>query len=443
MEIPPSRLIARKRDGLALTRDEIFDFIEGVTSGRWTDAQVGAMLMAIYLRDMDADEMAALTQAMVASGEHLALDDVAPPRIDKHSTGGVGDKVSLVFAPLAASLGIRVPMLSGRSLGHTGGTLDKLESIPGLETSLSHEHFSRVLNKTGMAIAGAASGLVPADRRLYALRDATATVGHLPLIASSIMSKKLAVSAEGLILDVKTGSGAFLGDQENALRLCRTMVEMGRAAGRPVTGFITRMEQPLGMRIGNALEVRETIDALQGRGPADLMEVTLNLGVAAMRMAGMGNDDASRLRRLKDAIASGKAMETFLHWVTEQGGDHRCCDDPRLLPLAPRSASWTAPRTGYISTLDARRIGLAVHASGAGRNRPGEPVDPGAGLVLHYKAGDSVQEGEILATVYAGDSNRLDEAMRLLQPALEITDVPPGKTPVVLYRVDSRGVRAL
>lgn len=440
-EIPPTHLIARKRDGLILTRNEIRDFISGVTSGRWTDAQVGAMLMAIFLKDLDREELSALTEAMIESGDRLELTDVPPPRIDKHSTGGVGDKVSLIFAPMMASLGIRVPMLSGRALGHTGGTLDKLEAIPGLNITLSPDQFRHVLRETGMAIAGTDPNLVPADRRLYALRDVTATVGHLPLIASSIMSKKLAVTADGLVLDVKTGSGAFTREKESALALCRTMVKMGHAAGRPVVGFITRMDQPLGTRVGNALEVDESLAALRGEGPDDLMAVTLALGTAAMAMAGLGTDDNQRKRRLQATLESGRALEMFSRWVAVQGGDTRCCEDPARLPRSPLHKDLTASRTGFVTQLDAREIGLAAHAAGAGRNRPGEEVDPGAGLILHRKVGDPVQAGDVMARVYASQSGRLETASRHFMRAAEIGDAPPAAEAVVLYRIDAEGVQ--
>jgi len=438
VETPPAFLIARKRDGKTLTPRQIRDFTSGVTSMSWTDAQVGAMLMAIYLNGLNDDELVALTEAMMESGEQLELNEVAPWRIDKHSTGGVGDKVSLVFAPLAAAVGIRVPMLSGRGLGHTGGTLDKLESIPGLECSLSAERFRQVLAETGMVIAGAESHLVPADRRLYALRDTTATIDHLGLIVSSIMSKKLAVKADALVLDVKTGSGAFTQNTKNALKLCRTMVMMGEAAGRPVTGFITRMDQPLGLCVGNALEVAEALAALRGEGPGDLMEVTFALAEAAMEFARINGDQACRRQTLQNAIDSGKALELFAGWVHAQKGDARCCEDPSLLPRAALTESVYASRTGFLTAMDARETGLAAHAAGSGRNRPGEPVDPGAGVILHRKTGDRVNAGEPLATLYSSSASRLEAGLEHLGRAAQIADAPVKEEPTVLYQIDKQ-----
>ncbi|MDY0297087.1 MAG: thymidine phosphorylase [Acidobacteriota bacterium] len=437
MQFAPAFLIARKRDGGILNRSEILDFIDGVTSGKWSDAQVGAMLMAVYLRGLSFDEIVALTDAMMESGEQLELSGISPFRIDKHSTGGVGDKVSLVFAPLVAALGIRVPMLSGRGLGHTGGTLDKLESIPGLELELSPEQFRAVLSETGMVIAAAQPRLVPADRRLYAIRDITATVDCLGLIVSSIMSKKLAVKADGLVLDVKTGSGAFARSEETALELCRALVGMGTRAGRPVMGFITRMDQPLGRRIGNALEVSEALDALRGEGPTDLMDVTFALAEAAMEMAGIGADRTDRRKALSAAIASGQALEVFTRWVGAQKGDTRCCENPQRLPQAPLQEGVQASRTGYLTAIDAFDVGLAVHMAGAGRNHPGEAVDPGAGVVLHRKQGERVRAGDLLATLYAGSGERLAAARPHLMQAMRIGDSPVESEGVVVRRVDA------
>lgn len=438
MKTSPAFLIARKRDGKTLTRKEIRDFIHGVTSMSWTDAQVGAMLMAIYLNGLTDNEMVDLTEAMMESGEQLELNGIPPCRIDKHSTGGVGDKVSLVFAPLSAAVGIRVPMLSGRGLGHTGGTLDKLESIPGLDVSLSVERFRQVLAETGMVIAGAESRMVPADRRLYALRDVTATIDHLGLIVSSIMSKKLAVKADGLVLDVKTGSGAFAGNLENARNLCRTMVVMGEAAGRPVTGFVTRMDQPLGMRIGNALEVEEALAALRGEGPKDLMEVTFALAEAAMEIARINGNQSDHKQALQAAIDSGKALEVFARWIHAQNGDARCCEDPSRLPRASLTQDLRASRAGFLTRLDALKIGLAAHAAGAGRNRPGEPVDPGSGVVLYHKSGDRLLAGEPLATLYSSNAGRLEAGFQHLAQAVQISDAPVAEQPTVLFRIDKQ-----
>ena len=443
MDIAPTDLIRIKRDGGELSEREILTFIEGVTSGDMSDPQVAAMLMAIFQNGLSRGELNNLTTAMTHSGEVLDLSGIDPPRIDKHSTGGVGDKVSLIFAPLMASLGIRVPMLSGRALGHTGGTLNKLESIAGLRVEIPAHEFRETLKRCGMAIAAATPDLVPADRRIYTLRDATATVGHIPLIASSIMSKKLAVKADGLVLDVKTGSGAFAKTQEDALSLCCTMVEMGQSVNRPVIGLVTRMDQPLGRTVGNALEVKEALQALRGEGPDDLMEVTFTLGESALQLAGMWKNQQNAQQMLSDAIISGKAFSVFREWVIAQGGDPRYCDDPQRLAQADEAFVFTAPRDGYLTVLDALEVGLAAMETGAGQRHRGDQIDPGAGLIIHQKPGDNVRKGQPLVTVFCSDHRRISGIQQHLNNATQICDQPPPPEKRILYRVDASGIHIL
>src|SRR5579863_7363017 len=399
--------IRSKRDGLPLERQDIFQFIEDYSAGRIPDYQAAAFAMAVYFRGLDARETADLTEAMMRSGQVLDLSDLPQPKIDKHSTGGVGDKTSLVIAPAAAAGGLLVPMISGRGLGHTGGTLDKLESIPGFNTRLNLAEFRRVLAGAGCALIGQTDELAPADRKLYALRDVTATVESLPLISASIMSKKLAEGIDGLVLDVKTGSGAFMKKLEDSRQLARRMVEIGTACGKRMTALITDMNQPLGHAVGNALEVIECIETLKGRGPRDLVEVSRQLTAAMFVLGGVEQSVESACARFDSVVASGQALERFRECVTLQGGDARVLDDYSRFARAEHEESFVAWEDGYVATLEAETVGRASMLLGAGRERLDSVIDPAAGLVFEKKVGDAVRAGERICAIYANDRSRL------------------------------------
>ncbi len=427
-----TELIARKRDGGRLTDGEIAWLIAAFTSGQIPDYQMAAVAMAVFLRGLDAAELAAWTDAMLHSGDVLDLSGVAAPKVDKHSTGGVGDKVSLPLAPLVAACGVAVPMISGRGLGHTGGTLDKLESIPGFRTALTPAEITAIVGRHGLVLAGQSESLVPADRKLYALRDATATVESIPLIASSIMSKKLAEDLDGLVLDVKVGSGAFLPDLIRARELADTMVDIGKSAGVPVAALLTAMDAPLGREVGNSSEVRESLAVLRGDGPADVVEVTMALGVEMLLLGAAAADTVDARRRLDDALSSGRALELFARVVEAQGGDPRVVEDDSLLPRSPEVGVVTADRSGYVARADARRIGLAAMRLGAGRERKEDAIDPGAGITILAKPGDPVERGEPLAVLRGG--GHVDDASALAAAAFDVADEPPAVTPFVLER---------
>jgi pyrimidine-nucleoside phosphorylase len=427
-------IISRKRDGLELGRDEIAFVIDGYVSGVIPDYQVAAWLMAIYIRGLSDRELADLTEIMLASG-------VPGKSIDKHSTGGVGDKISFVVAPLVAACGVRVPMLSGRGLGHTGGTLDKLEAIPGMDVFLSAERFRSVLAETGMVICGQTDNIVPADKKLYALRDATATVSCIPLIASSIMSKKLALGADGIVLDVKTGSGAFMKDEQDSIRLCRTMVAIGEKTGRPTLGIISSMDQPLGRAVGNSLEMIESFEALKGRGPADVMEVTFALGWCMLRAAGMEMEYGRALDMFRKAIASGQALEVLRRFIAAQGGDPRVADDYSLLPASRHQEEFAAPAAGYIERIDSFAVGMAAIDTGAGRRRKEDAVAHGAGFVFHANVGDALEKGQPLLTIHSDRADALPAVRERLLAAIRIGPRPVARPKMILHLVDKDGVR--
>ena len=433
METP--ELIRKKRDGLALTKAEVFDFVERYTRGEIPDYQASALLMAIYFRGMDRRETADLTEAMLKSGRVLDLADMPAAKVDKHSTGGVGDKTSLIIAPAAAAAGVLVPMISGRGLGHTGGTLDKLEAIPGFSPRLSFQDFHRVLETCGLAFGAATEEFAPADQKLYALRDVTATVESIPLITASIMSKKLAEGIDGLVLDVKTGSGAFMQKLENARALATSLVNTGAAHGKRVHALITDMSQPLGNAVGNTLEVVESVETLKGRGPRDLVELCREL-TAHMLLLGnaAGFLDEGRAR-YDSAIASGQALERFARVVAEQGGNPRALDDYSLLPQARFEDSVVAREDGYIAGLEARVMGAASMILGAGRDRADATIDPAVGLVFEKKAGDAVRAGERICTVYSNDRSRVPGALDMIRQAIAISPDPISSRPLVLERV--------
>jgi len=431
--VTATELIARKRDGGRLTPGEVAWLIGAFTSGEVTDYQMAAMAMAVFLRGLDDDELAAWTEAMLHSGEVLDLSGIEARKVDKHSTGGVGDKVSLPLAPLVAACGVAVPMISGRGLGHTGGTLDKLEAIPGFRTALDPAELTTIVSRLGLVLAGQSGSLVPADRKLYALRDATATVESIPLIASSIMSKKLAEDLDGLVLDVKVGSGAFLPDPDRARELATTLVRIGSAAGVPVTALLTNMDAPLGREVGNASEVRESLAVLRGGGPADLVALTTDLAVEMLLLGDAAADADDARRTLGGALASGRALELFARVVEAQGGDPRVVEDESLLPLAPEAAVVTADRAGVVTRVDARRIGVAAALLGAGRARKEDSIDPGAGITVVAKPGDPVAAGDPLAVLRARAGTA--DALPLVTAAFAVGDTAPPPRPLVLERI--------
>jgi pyrimidine-nucleoside phosphorylase len=425
-------LIEAKRDGRELDAEAIEWLIGAYTDGTVPDYQMAAMAMAIFLKGMSGDELSAWTAAMLQSGEVLDLGSIAAGKVDKHSTGGVGDKISIPLGPLVASVGVVVPMMSGRGLGHTGGTLDKLESVPGFTTGLDPDRFCDVLSTHGLVLAGQSETLVPADRKLYALRDATATVPSLPLIASSIMSKKLAESLDGLVLDVKTGSGAFMKDLEGSRLLARTMVDIGFRHDVKTVALITWMGQPLGREVGNANEMRESIDVLRGEGPDDVVELTLALGEVMMELAGIDGGRAALL----DAIDSGKALQKLIDVAVAQGGDPGYIEDPSLLPICSHEEVVTANASGYVTRCDALTIGVVATRLGAGRERKEDSVDSGVGITLEAKVGDRVEAGDALARVHYNDPARWEAQKKSLVSAWSIEDSAPSAQPLVLERID-------
>ena len=433
------QLIERKRNGGRIEPGEWQELIVLHLRGEMTDAQMAALLMAVFFRGLDRDETAALTDAMLRSGASLDLSHLDAPRLDKHSTGGVGDKVSLVLAPLIASLGAAVPMMSGRGLGHTGGTIDKLESIAGFRTQLSLAEARSQIERIGCALIGQSEEIAPADRRLYALRDSTATVESIPLIAASIMSKKLAEGLTGLVLDIKRGSGAFMPQVERGLELAQTMVELGRSHGLPVVALLTAMDRPLGRACGNALELEEAIHALHGEGPPDLMKVTYALGAEMLVLGGLAAGRDAARRAMEVAISSGKAADKFREIIEAQGGDPSVVDDPSRLPQAACCELFFAPRAGFVAAVDPRRVGFGVIELGGGRSRPGDAVDHGVGFVIAARPGDLVREGEPLATVMARDEAGIEAGRLALLRAIIIGDEADYPIPLISHRVTLEG----
>jgi thymidine phosphorylase len=416
-------VIRTKRDGGRLTDDQIEWFIRSYTKGDIPDEQASALLMAIVWRGMERVELNKWAQEMIESGERLDLSSVDVPTVDKHSTGGVGDKVSLILAPVVAACGVADPMLSGRGLGHTGGTLDKLEAIPGFRVDLGSDEMIDILRKVGCVICSAGPSLAPADRKLYALRDVTGTVESIPLMASSIMSKKIAEGTSALVLDVKVGSGAFLPDVDAARELAETMVELGNAHGVKTSALLTNMDSPLGRAAGNGLEVTEAVQALEGGGPEDLMELTLELAREMLDLAGADADPAA-------AIENGSALDKYRQMVAAQGGD---VDAP--IPEAPERRTVDAFANGYLTRLDARAVGIAAWKLGAGRSRKEDPVSAGAGVVCLAKPGDKVSEGEAMLELHADDPARFDAALTALEGSFEIEDDPSQPQDMILERI--------
>lgn len=433
-------LIERKRDGGRIAPAEWRRLMADYAVDAVPDYQMSALAMAIYFQGLDRDETRALTTAMLESGASLELSHLAAQRVDKHSTGGVGDKVSLVLAPLVACLGVAVPMMSGRGLGHTGGTLDKLESIPGFRTALSLADATRLLERVGCALIGQTHEIAPADRRLYALRDATATVESIPLISASIMSKKLAEGLTGLVLDVKCGSGAFLPELDRGLHLAQTMIELGADYGCPVVALITAMDRPLGRACGNAIEVEEAIMALRGDGPPDLMKVTYALGAEMLLLGGVAIDRDDARRRMEVAISTGKAAQKFQEIIEAQGGDPRVVDDPGILPQAAACELFLAPCDGVVAQVEPRAIGRGITQLGGGRNRVDDIIDPSVGFVITARPGDIVHAGEPLGTVFAANQRGIEDGLAILGSSIRVADDAEPPLPLISHRVTEAGV---
>lgn len=431
----PQRVIARKRDGHTLSAHELEGFLKDYLDGRVGDEQMAAFLMAVYFRGLGDGELDVLVDVMLHSGEVLERGRAGAPRVDKHSTGGVGDKTSLVLAPLAAELGLVVPMMSGRGLGHTGGTLDKLESIPGFKTGIPLTRFDRILRDVGCAMIGQTEETAPLDRRLYALRDVTGTVPSLPLIAASIMSKKLAESLDGLVLDVKVGEGAFLSRIEDARALARAMVGVGAARGLSVTAVLTAMDRPLGRTIGNALEVREAVDCLAGGGPDDLREVVTELAAEMALAGGVVPDLAAGRRRAGEALAGGGPLERFERLVAAQGGSLALSEPGYGLPGAPVTRVVAANRTGVVAAVDPHALGYGVIPMGGGRTRQDQDIDPRVGFEMPVGVGDLVSRGDPLAVVHGSSRDDLFIGARVVHEAVTVADVPEATLPLVLERI--------
>ncbi len=424
-------IIQKKKKGNALTGDEIRFMTEGYVKGEIPDYQMSALLMAVCFQGMTKEETLALTLAMRDSGEVLDLSEIQGIKVDKHSTGGVGDKTSLVLAPMTAALGIPVAKMSGRGLGHTGGTIDKLECFPGFSTALTREQFCRNVNRMNMAIMGQTADLAPADKKLYALRDVTATVDQLSLIAASIMSKKLAAGADAVVLDVKTGNGAFMKEEKDAFALAEEMVEIGKSAGKKMSAVITDMDQPLGNAVGNSLEVKEAILALNGLGPKDLMEVVYALGAEMVLAAGKADTKEGAEELLKQTIQKKTALDKLAEFVEAQGGERRYVYQPELLPAAGIQMQVINTETGYVGGIQAEEIGLASLILGGGRVTKDSPIDLSVGILLHKKRGQAVQPGEALATVYANDMEKAKEAYGKIVRAYSILPEAPEELPMI------------
>jgi pyrimidine-nucleoside phosphorylase len=427
----PPHVIARKRDGFQLTKEEISGFVRGATDGSWADYQLSALLMAIFLQGMSDQETALYTEAMMRSGAVADLSNVASIKADKHSTGGVGDKISLHLAPMVAACGVAVPMISGRGLGHTGGTLDKLESIPGFRVGLSLSEYRAQVQRIGLALIGQTAELAPADKKLYALRDVTGTVESDPLICGSILSKKLAEGIDVLVLDVKFGRGAFMKDQVRAKQLAEMMVNVATKMGKPTRALLTAMDQPLGRAVGNALEVAESIQCLRGLGPPDTMEVTYALGEQMLLLAKRAETKTEARGLLEKTIADGSALKKSRDMVTAQGGNAAVIDDPRKLPSAKIQEPWFAERAGFVTEVDALGVALAALRLGAGRTRAEDAVDPAVGVSDLVKIGERVEKGAVLGRVHASSDSGLQEARAILEKAVTVGDAPVKAVPLI------------
>ena len=424
-------IIEKKKHGKKLTYDEISYFVKGYTDGTIPDYQASALMMAIYFKGMDYEETVNLTICMRDSGDVVDLSGIEGIKVDKHSTGGVGDKTSLVLSPMLASCGLKVAKMSGRALGHTGGTIDKLEAIKGFRVEQSPEEFMNIVNNTGIAIIAQSGEIAPADKKLYALRDVTATVDNLSLIASSIMSKKLAGGSDIICLDVKTGSGAFMQTLEDSKALAEAMVRVGNGAGKKVSAIISDMDQPLGYAVGNSTELHEVVNSLKGNGPKDLMDVVYALGTCLLTDSGIAKNEVQAKEMLENSITNGDALKKFCDFISAQGGDTSFVDDLSLLPLGEITTEVIAQKDGYISRIDCKQIGMASLASGAGRTVKEDPIDFSAGLVFKKKVGDKVSKGDIIATIYSSDENKIKTSHQRAVEAIEYSDECPKLNPIV------------
>lgn len=436
----PVTLIRKKRDGKQLSDEEILFLVREYTADNIPDYQMSAFLMASFLNTLNDEEASALTHAMLHSGKVLDLSDIPGKKVDKHSTGGVGDKLSLILAPIVASYGVPVPMISGRGLGHTGGTLDKLESITGFEVDITLQRYRDILSKRQMVMAGATEDIAPADKRLYALRDVTATVESIPLIAGSIMSKKLAEGIDALVLDVKFGSGAFMKTQEQALDLAQTLVSIGESFGKETVAYLTNMNQPLGHKIGNWMEVEEANDSLQGRGPEDVMEVTHQLAGTMIYLGGKASDIEEGIGKSREAVENGQAWEVWNGLVAEQGGDTELLSNPAQYPKTKYQFELTAQETGYIEAMDAFEIGMASVELGAGRRSKEDVIDPAAGIELVKKIGAHVKKGETIGRAFTNNKQVKDVVIDALDEAMVIGTQKPAALPMITHKVDINGV---
>lgn len=432
-------LIMKKRNGEALTKEEIQYMVTEYVDGKIPDYQMSAFLMAVYFKGMNEEETLAMTQAVAHSGDMVDLSGIEGMKVDKHSTGGVGDKTTLVIAPIVASCGVKVAKMSGRGLGHTGGTVDKMEAIPGMRTSLDREEFFDVVNKTGLSVIGQSGNLAPADKKLYALRDVTATVDSIPLIAVSIMSKKLAAGNDGILLDVKTGSGAFMKTVEDSIALAKEMVSIGENAGKKMAALITNMDIPLGHNIGNSLEVIEAVETLKGKGPADLTEVCLQLASNMLYLAGKGTEEECRALA-ENAIKSGAALKRLVAMVEAQGGDSEVILNTDKFAKAPYVYEVKAEKDGYITHIDAEGCGIASAMLGAGRETKESEIDYTAGIILHKKTGEQVKKGDVLAALYTSKEELFKAAAEKYKKSIFIEDEAPKKEPLVYARVTPKGI---
>ncbi|MCP4676761.1 MAG: thymidine phosphorylase [Deltaproteobacteria bacterium] len=427
-------LIRRKRDGHTLEPREISDLIRMYSDGAVPDYQMSALLMAVFFRGFEADELAAWTDAMLHSGEVLDFTELSGVKVDKHSTGGVGDKISLCLAPAVAALGVPVPMISGRGLGHTGGTLDKLEAIPGFQIDRSIDEAAALLDKHGLFLIGQTADLAPADRKLYALRDVTGTVESIPLIASSIMSKKLAEGIDGLVLDVKVGCGAFMPDLENARDLTATMIRIGEAAKKKVRALLTNMDCPIGFAVGNALETAEAIDVMKGEGPDDTTDLTVELGAEMLVLGQVAKTTDDGRKMMRQVLGDGRALEKFRAIIEAQGGDPRVCDDPKFLPSASTQVTIPAVKDGFVARIDPRRVAYAAIEVGAGRHVKEDTIDPATGVTLLVRPGDEVEVGEPVAALHHNDAGS-DAAAGMLAGAFEISETQPDASELIMERM--------
>ena len=434
-------LISKKRDKKRLSQEEIEYFVSGYTKGTIPDYQASALLMATFLNGMDTEETFNLTLSMMRSGKVVDLSSILGAKVDKHSTGGVGDKVSLILAPLVAACGVTVPMISGRGLGHTGGTLDKLESILGFKTNLPLKKFVRNLSDIGVCMIGQTKEIAPADKKIYALRDVTGTVNSIPLIASSIMSKKLSEGSDALVLDVKVGNGAFMQKEDEAILLAKNLIQIAKRFKKKAVALITDMNEPLGEAVGNSIEVIEAIQALKGKVPDDLMKVTFALGAYMLILARKAKDFKYAKEKLEEAIKSGKALDKFKQMVKKQGGDPKVVDDYRLLPWAKHKITVESNQTGYVKSIDTLKIGLSAMKLGAGREKLDSQIDPGVGFLIKKKVGDRVKKGESLAVVFSNDLKKGKLAKQEIKEAYQISKKRTNRLKKILYLIDEKGIR--